>query len=248
MAGSRRSRRRSSIPANSNTRRRRRRRLRQDRRRPVSRRSRCRRPQAPLLHRRRRPVAPERPPPVEPAAGQLPAAAGQSAAAAAGRYRSAAGRYGRHRDADAENPQRPGGVFRPRQDHRPHHFVRCGDRRNSAIRRAAGHRAGLLHAPADRGDEYGRLRRRRRGDAQGRDQAHLHRLDVRVEPGPACGRASDLRRLADRLLPTHPGAGAGGAIDDTIAGSRGACAATAAPASDPAPASRRPPAPAAPAR
>ena len=33
----------------------------------------------------------------------------------------------------------------------------------------------------------------------GRNQAHLHRLDVCGEPGPACGRASDLRRLADRL-------------------------------------------------
>ena len=102
-------------------------------------------------------------------------------------------------------PNAPSGVFRPRQDHRPHHFVRRGDRRNGAIRRAAGHRAGVLHAAADRGDEHRCLRRRRRGDAQGRDQAHLHRLDVRFEPGPACRRASDLRRLADRLLPTRPG-------------------------------------------
>ena len=108
---------------------------------------------------RRRQRARVRPPPAN------RAAAGQSTASATCRYRSAVGRYGRHRDADAEDRQRPRGVFRPRQDHRPHHFVRCGDRRNRAIRRAAGHRAGLLHAPADRGDEYRRLRRRRRGDA-----------------------------------------------------------------------------------
>ena len=34
---------------------------------------------------------------------------------------------------------------------------------------------------------------------QGEVQAHLHRVDVRREPGAACGRASDLRRLAHRL-------------------------------------------------
>ena len=131
-------------------------------------------------------------------------------------------------------PEQPSSLFRPRQDHRPHHFVRRGDRRNGAIRRAAGHRAGVLHATADRGDEHRCLRRRRRGDAQGRDQAHLHRLDVRFKPGPACRRASDLRRLADRLLPTHPAAGAGRAIDDATSGSHGACAATPASASSPA--------------
>ena len=173
------------------------------------------------------------PPPANPRASQF-AAVGQSAAPATRRYRSAVGRHGRHRDADGEDSERPSGLFRPRQDHRPHHFVRRGDRRNGAIRRAAGHRAGVLHAAADRGDEHRCLRRRRRGDAQGRDQAHLHRLDVRLKPGPACRRASDLRRLADRLLPTHPAAGAGRAIDDTISGSRGACAATPASASSPA--------------
>ena len=183
----------------------------------VSRPSRCRRLPAPRRA-SRRPSAPGvRPPPAgrrRPIRRSRPMrSAGQSAAAATGGYPAAAGRYGRHRDADAEDPQRPGGVFRPRQDHRPHHFVRCGDRRNGAIRRAAGHGAGVLHAAADRGDEYGRLRRGRRGDAQGRDQAHLHRLDVRLEPRPACRRASDLRRLADRLFAPHPGAGAGGAID-----------------------------------
>ena len=39
------------------------------------------------------------------------------------------------------------GVFRPRQDHRPHHLVRCGDRRNGAVRRAAGDRAGCYTRP-----------------------------------------------------------------------------------------------------
>ena len=34
---------------------------------------------------------------------------------------------------------------------------------------------------------------------QGEVRAHLHRLDVRLEPRPACGRASDLRCLALRL-------------------------------------------------
>ena len=34
---------------------------------------------------------------------------------------------------------------------------------------------------------------------QGETQAHLHRLDVCREPGPQRGRASDLRRVADRL-------------------------------------------------
>ena len=69
---------------------------------------------------------------------------------------------------------------------------------------------------------------------KGEIRARLHRLDVRLEPGPACRRASDLRRLADRLFPAHPSAGAGGAIGDTISGSRGARAATPASAARPA--------------
>ena len=127
------------------------------------------------------------------------AANGQSTAAATGGYVATAGRHRRHRDADAKDRQRPRGVFRPRQDHRPHHLVRCGDRRNRAIRRAAGHRTGLLHASADRGDQYRCLYRSRRSDAAGRDQAHLYRLDVCFQSRPARCRASDLRCLADRL-------------------------------------------------
>ena len=118
---------------------------------------------------------------------------------AAGRHRTAAGRHDHHRNADAKDRKRAGGLLRPRQDHRPHHRLRCRDRRDGAVRRAAGDAAGVLHAPADRADEHRRLCRSRRGDAAGRDQAHLHRLDVRRKPGPARGRASDLRRLADRL-------------------------------------------------
>ena len=83
------------------------------------------------------------------------------------------------------------GVLRSRQDHRPHHLVRRRDQRDGAVRRAAGDAARLLHAPADRDAEHRRLRRGRRDHAAGRDQAHLHRLDVRREPGPA--RASSIR-------------------------------------------------------
>ena len=39
--------------------------------------------------------------------------------------------------------------------------------------------------PPTEADQHRRLRRSRRGDAAGRDQAHLHRLDVRRKPGPA---------------------------------------------------------------
>ena len=39
---------------------------------------------------------------------------------------------------------------RPRQDHRPHHFVRGRDQRDGAVRRAADHAARLLFPPADR--------------------------------------------------------------------------------------------------
>src|SRR6185312_5467968 len=37
------------------------------------------------------------------------------------------------------------------------------------------------------------------GDAARRDQTHFYRLDVRCQPRPARGRASDLRRVGDRL-------------------------------------------------
>ncbi len=141
------------------------------------------------------------------------AGAEQSVNAATGQYRPSHNRarsgrrYDRGRDADPEDRERPRGVFRPRQDHRPHHHVRCRDRRNGAIRRAAGDRAGLLHAAADRGDQYRRLCRSRRGDAARRDQAHLHRLDVCREPRPARRRAPDLRRLAHRLRTASDGPG-----------------------------------------
>ena len=49
--------------------------------------------------------------------GQRPAAR----RAAAGQHRAAARRRGDQRAAVAENPERAGGVFRARQDHRPHH-------------------------------------------------------------------------------------------------------------------------------
>ncbi len=143
--------------------------------------------------------------------------------AATGRYGAAATSPGRTISSVTETPtakdrERPRGVCRPRQNHRPHHLVRCGDRRNRAIRRTAGHRAGLLHATADRGDQYRCLRRGRRSDAAGRDQAHLHRLDVRFEPGSACRRASDLRCLADRLRAAADGPGGG--IDADAAAAR----------------------------
>ena len=226
MAGSRRSRaagpipRPAAIPAAAATARRRR----QDRRRPVSRRSRCRRPQA---------LRPRRPPP----------AARARAQPAAGAIRQQPANPPPPQPADAapqsddtvvtETPtqkidERPGGIFRPRQDHRPHHFVRRGDRRNGAIRRAAGHGAGLLHAAADRGDQHRCLCRSRRSDAAGRDQAHLHRLDVRLEPRPACRRASDLRRLADRLRrqPVQAPAPVAQTHAGQLRAAPGACAAT----------------------
>ncbi len=118
-------------------------------------------------------------------------------------------RYDRCRDADRENRERPGGICRPRQDHRPHHQIRCRNRRNGAIRRAAGHGAGLLYAAADRADQHRRLYRSRRGDPAGRDQAHLHRLDVRIESRIERRRAPDLRRLAHGLRTAADGSGRG---------------------------------------
>ena len=56
---------------------------------------------------------------------------------------------------------KPGVLRRPGQDHRPHHHLRRGDRRDRAIRRAAGDAARLLHAAADRDAAYRRLHRGR---------------------------------------------------------------------------------------
>src|SRR5262249_43193835 len=70
---------------------------------------------------------------------------------------------------------------------------------DGAIRCAAGDAARVVLAATDRDAEYGCLCRSRRGDATRRDQTHFHRLDVRCEPGPACGRTSDLRRVDYRL-------------------------------------------------
>src|SRR3974377_2461479 len=57
----------------------------------------------------------------------------------------------------------------------------------------------MLLAAAHGDAKHRRLRRGRRGNVAKRDQAHFHRLDVRGKPRPACGRAPDLRRVADRL-------------------------------------------------
>ena len=112
---------------------------------------------------------------------------------------TAARRHRDHRNADAKNREFARGIFRARQDHRPHHQLRCRHWRNGAVRRAAGDGAGLLHAPSDRSDQHRCVRPGRRSHASGRGQAHLLGLDVRRQSGPACGRASDLRCLADRL-------------------------------------------------
>ena len=68
------------------------------------------------------------------------------------------------RRAGARRPDQASdrGLLRTRQDHRPNHLVRGGDRRDRAIRLAADHAARLLHAPADRGAADRRLRRGRR--------------------------------------------------------------------------------------
>ncbi len=57
---------------------------------------------------------------------------------AAGRHLAAAGRRGHRRAAVAEDRQQGRAVLRPRQDHRSHHQFRRRDRRDGAVRRAAG--------------------------------------------------------------------------------------------------------------
>jgi len=67
----------------------------------------------------------------------------------AGSRRSAGGA-----GADPAHLESDRGVFRSRQDYRPHHYFRCGDRRDGAVRRAAGNAACLLHAPRHRNPEH----------------------------------------------------------------------------------------------
>src|SRR5262245_43254264 len=57
----------------------------------------------------------------------------------------------------------------------------------------------MLLAAADRDAQYRCLCRSGRSNFAGRNQADLHRLDVRCKPRPARGRAPDLRCLADRM-------------------------------------------------
>ena len=68
---------------------------------------------------------------------------------------------------------------------------------NSVPRRSP--RGCVTRGPRPRRPTPMRSSRSTRNDAERRNQTHLHRLDVRLEPGPACRRASDLRCLADRL-------------------------------------------------
>ncbi len=63
---------------------------------------------------------------------------------------AAARRRGGECAADPENPESNGGVFRSRQDHRPHHLVRCGCRGDRSVRSTAGGAPGLQYASADR--------------------------------------------------------------------------------------------------
>ncbi len=53
--------------------------------------------------------------------------------------------------------------------------------------------------PVTEAAEHRRVCRCRGDHAQGRSEAHLRRLDLRGEPRPARDRASDLRRVAERL-------------------------------------------------
>src|SRR3974377_369598 len=57
----------------------------------------------------------------------------------------------------------------------------------------------MLLAAAHGDAKHRRLRRGRRGNVAKRDKGRFHRLDVGAKPRPACGRAPDLRRVADRL-------------------------------------------------
>ena len=90
-------------------------------------------------------------------------------------------------------PQRinnPTAVFSgSRQDHRTHHFVRCRDQRNRAVRRAPGDAARLLLAAADRNAQYRRLHRGRRDHAAGRDQARCSPAGCSLQVR-ACTRSS----------------------------------------------------------
>ena len=86
--------------------------------------------------------------------GRGPWVAGGQSAAATGGHCTPARRHRDHRNADAKDRELTRGIFRAGQDHGPHHQLRCGNWRNGTVRRAAGDCAGLLHAPADRSDQY----------------------------------------------------------------------------------------------
>ena len=175
-------------------------------------------------------ISSKAPPAVRPHAARSAARRAPAARhAAAGQYRAAAGRRGGGRAAAATHQQSDRGIFRPRQDHRPHHLVRRRHQRDRAVRRAAGDAARVLFAPADRDAEHRRLCRSRRGDAARRDQAHFHRLDVRGQPRPARGRASGLRRVGHRLQ-RRAGSGRGGSAERCQAARAHAAAAEAATA------------------
>ena len=79
------------------------------------------------------------------------------ATASARRRGPAARRHGR-RGADSAYRKWKGHICRTRQDLRPDHLLRRCDRRDGAIRRAASHAAGLLHAAAHGGHKHGCLR------------------------------------------------------------------------------------------
>ncbi len=95
------------------------------------------------------------------------------------------------------------GVLRARQDHRPDHLLRGRDRRDGAIRIAADHAARVLLAPADRSRRRPTSSPKSTKSRRTRPSPHLHRLDVRRQPGDARRRASRLRHLADRLQRRH---------------------------------------------
>ena len=82
-----------------------------------------------------------------------------------------------------------GGVLRARQDHRPHHHLRCRDRRDGAVRRAAGDAARLLHPPADR-DRRTPMRSSRSTRSRCRARSSASSRDGCSRPALACTRSS----------------------------------------------------------
>ena len=95
----------------------------------------------------------------------------------------------RGRAAAAAHRQSDRGVLRPRQDHRPHHLVRRRDRRDRAVRRAAGDAARLLFAAADR-DAADRLPSSRSTRSRCRARSSASSPAGCSPRAPACTRSS----------------------------------------------------------